>query len=55
MPWKPRSHAEDMRRRRGRRVTDAEYEAQATITDATGQTVASTTARWRLGPAGALA
>lgn len=36
-------------------TTDAEYEAHATITDATGQTVARATARWRLGPAGSAA
>lgn len=33
-------------------TADADYEANATITDATGQTVARATARWRLGPAG---
>ena len=36
-------------------TTDAEYEAHATITDATGQTVARATARWRLGPTGSAA
>ena len=36
-------------------TADAEYEAKATITDATGQTVARATARWRLGPAGSAA
>ena len=33
-------------------TVDAEYEAHTTITDATGETVARATARWRLGPAG---
>jgi len=33
-------------------TTDAEYQATATITDASGETVARATARWRLGPAG---
>ena len=36
-------------------TADADYEATATITDATGQTVARATARWRLGPAGGVA
>lgn len=36
-------------------TADAEYEAHATITDATGQTVARATARWRLGPTGSAA